>query len=96
MAWFSRGVLTLLLLGLCQLAGAAPSPGRPFGKLAVGSEKVVPAKMKARPRSLAQADNGISLAFMCNENSEESYTNYSGLYLGDNYIWSWSSNPSVI
>lgn len=95
MAWFSRGVLTLLLLGLCQLAGAAPSPGRPFGKLAVGSEKVVPAKMKARPRSLAQADNGISLAFMCNENSEESYTNYSGLYLGDNYIWSWSSNPSV-
>lgn len=92
-----RLVLTLLLVGMCQYdALALSSQSKPIGHLDVGSEKIKPLNKSNARRAVAQSANGIAGTFMCNECGEDSYSGYSGVYISDNYVWSWQKPDNII
>ena len=95
MTMFSRCVLTLLILGLCQTAAtASPSLRKYPGTVSVGNVKAAPSKKKVRSRANAQSDNGISGYMMCNNIDEDTYNQYGGVYLGQYHSWFWASPAS--
>lgn len=95
MTMFSRCVLTLLILGLCQTAAtASPSLRKYPGTASVGNVKAAPAKKKVRSRANAQSDNGLSGYMMCNNIEEDTYNQYGGVYLGQYHSWFWASPAS--
>lgn len=92
-----RLVLAILLVGMCQFeAGAVSSRFKQIGHLDVGSEKIVPLKKSAVRKAAARSGSGISASIMCNQVGEESYSEYSGIHIDDNYVWSWQSPDDII
>lgn len=92
---FSRCVLTLLIMGLCQMAATASPSLRKFpGTASVGNVKAAPSKKKVRSRANAQSDNGISGYMMCNNIDEDTYNQYGGVYLGQYHSWFWATPAS--
>lgn len=95
MTMFSRCVLTLLIMGLCQMAAtASPSLRKYPGTVSVGNVKAAPSKKKVRSRANAQSDNGISGYMMCNNIDEDTYNQYGGVYLGQYHSWFWATPAS--
>lgn len=92
---FSRCVLTLLIMGLCQMAATASPSLRKFpGTASVGNVKAAPSKKKVRSRANAQSDNGISGYMMCANIDEDTYNQYGGVYLGQYHSWFWATPAS--
>lgn len=92
---FSRCVLTLLIMGLCQMAATASPSLRKFpGTASVGNVKPAPAKKMVRSRANAQSDNGLSGYMMCNNIDEDTYNQYNGVYLGQYHSWFWATPAS--
>lgn len=90
-------VLAILLVGMSQLeVEAVSSRVKQIGHLDVSSDKIMPLKKSAIRKAVARSGNGIAGTIMCNEVSEEFYTEYTGIYLNDNYVWSWQSPDSII
>lgn len=95
MTMFSRCVLTLLIMGLCQMAATASPSLRKFpGTASVGNVKAAPSKKKVRSRANAQSDNGISGYMMCANIDEDTYNQYGGVRLGQYHTWFWTSPAS--
>ncbi len=99
-ARLSTCILTLFLLGLCEIASAnspdfkAFSGAGPIGK--IGEATHSPGRNKVMSRKPSQLDNGIGGKLMCNEVGEESYNSYAGTYLTDDYVWWWESPDDII
>lgn len=92
------GLLSLLLLGLWQLA-VADSPGVNRTLLPAGEGKVCaitgPESGSRRMRKATETESGIAERFMCNEAGSEIYANYGGVSLygsgEDEYAFFWDS-----
>lgn len=55
--------------------------------------KIAPKRGHSRVAASAEAAGGIGATYMCNVVDEATMTDYTGLYLNDNYIWTWK-NPA--
>ena len=94
MTMFSRCVLTLLIMGLCQMAATASPSLRKFpGTASVGNVKAAPSKKKVRSRANAQSDNGISGYMMCANIDEDTYNQYGGVRLGQYHTCIFYTSP---
>lgn len=93
MARFTSRILTLLLMGLCQIAASA-SLRMHTESVPVGDVRTAPMKNGAQSRIAAQSD-GISGTFMCNAFSEDTYSYNSEEYLNDYYVWSWGGYSGI-
>lgn len=90
-------VLAILLAGMSQFeAGAVSSLGKQIGRLDVSSNKITPLKKSTVRKAAARSGSGIAGTVMCNAVSEDSYSEYYGIYIDDNYVWSWQSPDNII
>lgn len=93
----TRYLLTLLLLGLCQLGVRADVPQRHLAALQKENVKIAPQKRMAQSRVAAESTHtGIAGTFMCSILSEEIYKNYNGCNLTDYYEWIWYRPDSIV
>ena len=90
-------VLAILLAGMSQFeAGAVSSLGKQIGRLDVSSNKITPLKKSTVRKAAARSGSGIAGTVMCNAVGEDSYSEYYGIYIDDNYVWSWQSPDNII
>lgn len=92
-----RFVLAILFMGMSQFeAGAVSSRFKQIGHLDVGSEKIMPLKKSAVSKAAARSGSGIADTLMCNEISEDSYTEYTGTYSNTPSDFSSGSTVSTV
>lgn len=91
-----RLVLAILLVGMSQFETVAVSSRfKQIGHLDVGSGKIMPLKKSAVRKTAASSGSGVAYTLMCNEVSEDIYSNSVGVYLTDDYSWDWSSPDQI-
>lgn len=89
---FARLLLVSLLVGLCQPKTAALNPVIPIENSGINAKDVRLNKGKVSGKKYSSTQQGISDSFMCNIIPETSYSEYAGIYLNDDYVWSWGYN----
>ena len=91
-----RLVLAILLVGMSQFeAEAISSRFKQIGHLDVRSEKIMPLMKSSVRKAAARSGSGISDTIMCNEVGEDSYTEYAGIYVAEDYAWFWNTPNNV-
>ena len=89
-----RCIVVLLMAGLCHIAAEAGS--RVAAKIDLSGRQAIKPLDSAHDqapgtyrRGLRTSGSGIAGYLYCNEVEEASYTDYTGIYLNDNYVWAW-------
>lgn len=88
-----RCIVVLLMSGLCHIAAEAGP--RVAAKIDISGQAIKPLDSAlgryegTYRRGLRTSGSGISGYFFCNQVDEASYTDYTGIYLNDNYVWGW-------
>lgn len=89
-----RCIVVLLMAGLCHIAAEAGS--RVAAKIDLSGRQAIKPLDSAHDqapgtyrRGLRTSGIGIAGYLYCNEVEEASYTDYTGIYLNDNYVWAW-------